>query len=66
MFRCPADENLLWCFQDLVFGGADTVNSTLEHGLLHMCLKPEIQEKVQGEINKVIGTRQPSYHDRTW
>ena len=33
-------------------------------GLLYMITNPDIQEKVQAEINDVIGQRSPSMHDK--
>ena len=53
------------CMRDLIVGALDTTNAALEHGILHMCLQPEIQRKVQAEIDQVVGTaRQPRYEDR--
>ena len=51
--------------RDMVFGGADTTNSAMEHAILHMALNPDIQKKVQLEIDHVIGqTRSPSFQDQ--
>ena len=51
--------------RDMVFGGADTTNSTMEHAILQMALNPAAQEKVQLEIDQVIGpSRAPSFQDQ--
>lgn len=46
-------------------GGTDTTLNTLLFGILLTTLNPEIQDKVQEEIDLVVGTdRQPSCEDR--
>ena len=61
---CP-DLNLIACMRDLFAAAMETTNSTLEFGILHVCLQPEIQRKVQGDIDGVIErTREPCYQDR--
>ena len=60
-----ADESFLVCMRDMVFAGSDTTNSVMEHGILHVSLRPEIQKRVQAEIDEVVGhNRGPSYEDR--
>ena len=50
----------------MIFAGTDTVNSALEHGILHVSLQTGIQKKVQAEIDEIIGpSRTPVYSDRT-
>ena len=52
--------------RDMVFAGSDTTNSVMEHGILHVSLRPEVQNRIQTEIDEVIGqNRGPSYEDRT-
>ena len=59
------DEALLVCMRDLVFAGADTTNSTMEHTILHMALEPVVQKRVQLEIDRALGHSQtPSFVDR--
>ena len=60
-----SDLSLTACVRDIFVAAADTTNSSLEHGILHVCLQPAIQRKVQEEIDHVIGrTREPCYEDR--
>uniref|UniRef100_A0A8B9JUT5 Cytochrome P450, family 2, subfamily P, polypeptide 6 n=1 Tax=Astyanax mexicanus TaxID=7994 RepID=A0A8B9JUT5_ASTMX len=58
-------ENLCFCTLDLFFAGTETTATTLTWGLLYMIKYPEIQAKVQAEIDQVVGSaRQPSVTDR--
>uniref|UniRef100_A0A3P9CTN5 Cytochrome P450 2J2-like n=1 Tax=Maylandia zebra TaxID=106582 RepID=A0A3P9CTN5_9CICH len=53
------------CTMDLFFAGSETTTTTLHWGLLYMIFYPDIQERVQAEIDAVIGSsRQPSMTDR--
>ncbi|XP_069584358.1 cytochrome P450 2K1-like isoform X2 [Ranitomeya imitator] len=53
------DENLTTLVSDLFEAGMETSSTTLRWGLLLMMKYPEIQKKVQSEIDKVIGSNEP-------
>lgn len=64
LFWIP-EAQLIQCCVDLVMGGSDTTSNTLEFALLAMIRNPEVQAKVQEEIDSVIGqTRLPTLADR--
>uniref|UniRef100_A0A3Q0THP9 Cytochrome P450, family 2, subfamily P, polypeptide 6 n=1 Tax=Amphilophus citrinellus TaxID=61819 RepID=A0A3Q0THP9_AMPCI len=58
-------QNLCYCALDLFGAGTETTTTTLHWGLLYMIYYPDIQERVQAEIDAVIGSsRQSSMSDR--
>ncbi|XP_026071298.1 cytochrome P450 2K1-like isoform X3 [Carassius auratus] len=57
-------ENLLMSVGNLFVAGTDTTGTTLRWGLMLMAKYPHIQDRVQEEIDKVIGGRQPVVEDR--
>ncbi|XP_054861747.1 cytochrome P450 2J2-like [Amphiprion ocellaris] len=58
-------ETLAVCTLDLIEAGTETAATTLRWALVHMMNYPEIQEKVQAEMDRVIGqSRQPTLADR--
>ncbi|XP_028726128.1 cytochrome P450 2J3-like isoform X2 [Peromyscus leucopus] len=59
------EESLICSTLDLFLAGTETTSTTLRWALLYMALFPEVQEKVQAEIDRVIGQeKQPSLADR--
>ncbi|XP_074491645.1 cytochrome P450 2J2-like isoform X2 [Sebastes fasciatus] len=59
------EDNLAMCSYDLFGAGTETTSITLRWALLYMAKYADIQEKVQAEIDRVIGrSRQPSMEDR--
>ncbi|KAM4042302.1 cytochrome P450 2K1-like [Anomaloglossus baeobatrachus] len=53
------NQNLTVLVTDLFAAGMDTTSTTLRWGLLLMMKYPDIQKKVQNEIEKVIGLSEP-------
>ncbi|XP_072505770.1 cytochrome P450 2J2-like isoform X2 [Notamacropus eugenii] len=59
------ENNLVFCTLDIFLAGTETTSTTLRWALLYMALYPEIQGKIQAEIDKVIGqSRQPTMADK--
>ncbi|KAM3876145.1 cytochrome P450 2K1-like [Diretmus argenteus] len=59
------ERNLVLCCLDLFLAGTETTSKTLQWGLIYLIKYPHIQEKVQAEIDRVIGqTRRPTMADR--
>ncbi|XP_067166989.1 cytochrome P450 2D6 isoform X3 [Apteryx mantelli] len=57
--------NLRLVTADLFAAGSETTSTTLRWAFLYMLLHPEIQNKVQAEIDKVIGReRSPTMEDQ--
>ncbi|KTF73213.1 hypothetical protein cypCar_00048097 [Cyprinus carpio] len=58
------EENLMVSVTNLFVAGTDTTGTTLRWGLMLMAKYPHIQDRVQEEIDRVIGGRQPVVEDR--
>ncbi|KAM3930493.1 cytochrome P450 2C14-like isoform 1-T1 [Leptodactylus fuscus] len=58
------NENLTVLVGNLFAAGMETTTTTLRWGLLLMIKYPEIQQKVQDEIERVIGSAQPQMEHR--
>ncbi|KAM3834934.1 cytochrome P450 2J2-like [Vipera latastei] len=59
------EKNMVQSIFDLFMGGTETSSTTLYWALLYMVLYPDIQAKVQKEIDTLIPPGQPiSYEDR--
>ncbi|XP_069764793.1 cytochrome P450 2C28-like [Narcine bancroftii] len=60
-----SDENLLMSTFNIFLAGTDTTSSTMQWGLLLFLKYPEVQEKIQREIDRVIGmVRTPCIADK--
>ncbi|XP_043076356.1 cytochrome P450 2J3 isoform X2 [Puntigrus tetrazona] len=60
------EEGLQYAVLDLFVAGTETTSTTLLWAFVYMMKYPEIQEKVQEEIDKVVGrSRQPIMNDRS-
>ncbi|XP_068601252.1 cytochrome P450 2J6-like [Brachionichthys hirsutus] len=58
------EDNLIVCVMDLFVAGSETTSTTLRWAFLYMAKYPEIQEKVQAELDRVVGRfRQPAMED---
>ncbi|XP_060947720.1 cytochrome P450 2K1-like [Limanda limanda] len=58
------DKNLLNTVNNLFAAGTDTTATTLRWGLMLMAKYPKIQDQVQEELSRVIGSRQVQVEDR--
>ncbi|XP_070779018.1 cytochrome P450 2K1-like [Enoplosus armatus] len=58
------EDNLLVTVVNLFTAGSDTTSSTIRYGLLFMAKYPKIQDQVQEELSRVVGSRQVQMEDR--
>ncbi|KAL1020761.1 hypothetical protein UPYG_G00004310 [Umbra pygmaea] len=58
------NENLVQTVSNLFNAGTETTATTLRWGLMLMAKYPKIQDQVQQEISRVLGSRQPLVEDR--
>jgi cytochrome P450 len=58
------EEALIVTAMDLFGAGSETTATTLSWALVYMILYPDVQSKMQKEIDDVIGEREPSLDDR--
>ncbi|KAG8245284.1 hypothetical protein J6590_005598 [Homalodisca vitripennis] len=60
------EEDLIVVGTDLFSAGAESTSNSIEFVLLYMILYPEVQEKMQEEIDRVLGRgRKPLLDDKT-
>ncbi|KAJ8335086.1 hypothetical protein SKAU_G00407250 [Synaphobranchus kaupii] len=57
------DQNMVFSIGNLFGAGTETTSTTLRWGLLFMMKYPHIQEKVQAEIENVVGRERPPRAD---
>ncbi|XP_068191951.1 cytochrome P450 2K1-like isoform X1 [Antennarius striatus] len=60
------DENLIYSVMNLFAAGTDTTANTLGWCLLFMAKYPHVQDQVQEELSRVIGSRQVRVEDRKY
>uniref|UniRef100_A0A3Q2PCN4 Cytochrome P450 2K1 n=1 Tax=Fundulus heteroclitus TaxID=8078 RepID=A0A3Q2PCN4_FUNHE len=58
------EENLIFTVTNLFSAGTDTTAATLRWGLLLMAKYPQIQDRVQEELARVVGGREVQAEDR--
>ncbi|KAL3053725.1 hypothetical protein OYC64_006115 [Pagothenia borchgrevinki] len=58
------EKNLIFTVTNLFAAGTDTTSATLRWGLLLMAKYPHVQDQVQEEMSRVIGSRQAGVEDR--
>ncbi|XP_041126338.1 cytochrome P450 2J5-like isoform X2 [Polyodon spathula] len=59
------DDSMLQVVMDLFFAGSESVATTLLWALLYMVTNPGVQERVQEELDSVVGcSAPPRYEDR--
>ncbi|XP_013412458.1 cytochrome P450 2B4 [Lingula anatina] len=59
------EKNVFFVIVDLYLAGTETTASALQWGVVHMMHHPDVQQKVQAEIDRVIGREKvPCYEDR--
>ncbi|XP_078674006.1 cytochrome P450 2U1-like isoform X1 [Branchiostoma floridae x Branchiostoma belcheri] len=59
------EENVMYMAQNLFFAGTDTTTNTLLWSLLYMTLNPDVQNKVQQELDAVVGESLPALSHRS-
>ncbi|XP_078697525.1 cytochrome P450 2U1-like [Branchiostoma floridae x Branchiostoma belcheri] len=59
------EENVMYMAQNLFFAGTETSTNTLLWSLLYMTLNPDIQKKVQQELDAVVGEGLPTLSHRS-
>ncbi|XP_068605733.1 cytochrome P450 2K1-like [Brachionichthys hirsutus] len=60
------EENLVYSVMNLFSAGTDTTANTLQWSLLYMAKYPHVQDQVQEELIRVIGSRQVRVEDRKY
>ena len=59
-----SEEQLIQIMNDIFSAGLETVTSTIEWAVLYLLLYPEVQKKIQNEIDQVVGKdRVPELED---
>ncbi|KAK2833444.1 hypothetical protein Q5P01_017333 [Channa striata] len=58
------DDNLVYTVMNLLAAGTETTGNTIQWCLLFMAKYPDVQDQVQEEIDRVVGSRQVQVEDR--
>ncbi|KAI5722708.1 hypothetical protein M8J76_012369 [Diaphorina citri] len=59
-----SEENLIILSSDIFSASYETLNSSMSFMVLYMILYPDVQTKLQQELDKHLGTRRPTLEDR--
>jgi len=60
------EEQFIMVCLDLFTAGSETTANTIDFGILYMIQNPDVQKKVQAEIDQVIGpNRLPALTDKS-
>lgn len=60
-----SETNLLYNIEDLFFAGQETTANTLRWTILFLCLYPDLQMRIQQEVDSVVGrSHLPTYLER--
>ncbi|KAF7284636.1 hypothetical protein GWI33_021825 [Rhynchophorus ferrugineus] len=60
-----SEDQLVAICMDMFMAGSETTNNTLSFCFLYLILNPDIQEKAQEEIDRVVGSRMINLDDRS-
>ncbi|CAL8110137.1 unnamed protein product [Orchesella dallaii] len=63
-YKERGEATLIATLLDLFVAGIETTSTSLTYTLLYLALFPEKQKKLQAEIDRVVGTRLPTFEDR--
>nr|XP_015799181.2 cytochrome P450 2U1 [Nothobranchius furzeri] len=58
------EDYLFYIIGDLFIAGTDTTTNSVLWTLLYLALYPDVQDKVQAEIDEIVGRRVPSMTDK--
>jgi cytochrome P450 len=70
LYECPffchfSDDFIAWTLADLFMAGAETSSTTLSWFFLYMVEFPDVQKRIQEEIDAVVGRdRLPNWNDK--
>ena len=62
---CNSEKQLKRTIQDLFIAGSETVTTTMKWTCLLLALHPEVQKRVQTEIDEICAERMPTMRDKS-